>query len=174
MGLLKMMGHIGIVMLLFLLVSCQQLIQVEQENVGTGENVDDEQVIILDKQEALNVVKSYYQLMNDQRYAMALFYIDYIDHPHDMNMDLEALKILGEELDYKIEDFTVQAERMNVRDDHILITTQVYHTHRGILNERFNERVKVSEVDGVYKIIHIQSADKFIPHRSFEYELLSP
>lgn len=160
-----------ILFLLSLLISCNQIIDFDEE-----ETVEDEQQKEPDINEdlAFESVSNYYSHLVNKRYAMALFHIDYSENPSDTVMDLEALNFFNESLSYSFDQFEVDRERTIIRDGIAVFTVEINISYRNQEVEKVIERVQIRESGGIFKIINIQSWDMFLPHRAFKYEIDNP
>lgn len=150
---------------------CQNLIEFEEE---AQPPTNEEEVFEIDQEQALEIVENYYRQLQNRRYAMALIHVDYNDHPNDMVMDLEALRFFSERLNYSIDNYNVETGRVLLKDDYVTFVVQVQVSYDGEDYINLNERVNVAYLGDVYKIVQIQSADMFIPHRSYRYETDAP
>jgi hypothetical protein len=161
---------IGILLLIFILVSCNQIVDFEEPTV----EAETEPEILLDEQLALEAVHNYYTQFMNKRYAIALFHIDYSENPSDTVMDLEALDLLANNISYSVDSFTIEEERVMIRDGKIYIYAHVDLSHDGMNPRRIDERLQITLIGNSYKITNINSTDFFVAQRSFKYELETP
>lgn len=162
-----------IVLLILLLISCNQIIEFGEEEY-VEESQGQLQLDTLNEDLAFEAVSNYYAHLVNKRYAMALFHIDYSENPSDTVMDLDALNFFYESLSYSIDQFEVDRDRTIIRDNVATFSAQITISYDNQEEQRVTERVQVSESGGLFKIIKIQSWDMFLPHRAFSYEIDNP
>jgi hypothetical protein len=153
-----------------MMVSCNQIIEFEGQ--ATVEEAPPE--VILDEDLAFETLNNYYTHLLNKRYAMALFHVDSSENPSDTVIGLEALDFFEQTLDYSMTEFEVDKEKTIVKDGEVIFFVDVSISYHKQENLHVAERVYVTETEGVYKIVNIQSSDMFLPYRSFRYELEPP
>jgi hypothetical protein len=152
------------------MVSCNQIINIEQEE-QTEENPTE---VTLDEELAFEAVNSYYTLLINQRYAMALFHVNSSENPSDTVMDLEALNYIEDTLSYSVDEFEIDREKTNKKDEEIIFFATISVSYHEQEPQTVIERVHVTKAEGLYKISTIQSWDMFIPYRTHQYVIEPP
>jgi ABC-type multidrug transport system fused ATPase/permease subunit len=153
------------------MVACNQIIQIEEEEQSTDENPPE---VTLDEELAFEAVNSYYTLLINQRYAMALFHVNSSENPSDTVMDLESLNYIEETLAYSVDQFKIDREKTNRKDEEIIFFATISVSYHEQKRQTVIERVHVTRSEGLYKISNIQSWDMFIPYRSHRYIIEPP